>query len=400
MTRWLAILLSISAFSTRAADVVLRIGPMAEVHRIPYASIARIEPEHGDIVVRPLAAAGTPGDGWCPTNGGVAVADGPSIVLQLAGGVLYRIPIASSASIDTTTGDIEATPVAASGVSGDAWCALDGGSSDQPPTFSTAFIASPSNLHAGGGIVSLSWAVDGAVSCVATSSPQVPGWNGNVPVSATVQVQLNVSGTYTFELTCSDVHAVVSARRTVVMAPPPPAVNCVNRPAPAGLTRQTSMVNTPALNNDFPSGATISLTTYVPIFGPVFGSPGQSAYVFVEQNKFAAMQLSPGTLPTGTTGEIRWEHGGASGGPLWVMISPCPGDFEFNTDQRCKFWGNAAMLTWVIGPGSPQPNWACPLEPGRQYFVNAVFSSNSSYTTTSCAGARCNWVVTNIGQPF
>jgi hypothetical protein len=219
-------------------------------------------------------------------------------------------------------------------------------------------------------------------------------------VTSPTTVSLSASGNYTFDLTCAGIApcgSVSAVQKTVAVSQP--TTLCSARPAPVGLTRQTDMRNTPffAENGEFNSGANIPLTGYSPILG-TFPAQGQTAYVFIDTSKYIALQFSTAGQTTGTLGELSWEQPTTNGAPLWVMISECPGDFEWMTDAKCKVHGGLTALTWVVGPASTAPTWACHLAPNTTYYVNAVFSATESYTTTTCGGSNCHWFINRAGR--
>lgn len=386
----------LSSGSAAASDIVLSVGSSGSVHRIPYASVARLAPQEGDVFVRPVASAGVAGDGWCPSSGGSSAPDGPAVVLQLADGASYRIPFTGDLRFAPDSGDVEVTTIAESGVAGDAWCTQSTPGNDSAVAFTQLLRANPTKLPAGGGSFTLAWAVDGATQCTANSSPAVQGWSGNVPSTGVANLALTTSGNYTFELTCSDAHSTASARRTVVVAYLSATANCTGRPPVPGLIRQTSMVNPAGANPEFPVGATVSLLDYVPILGTYFAAPGQMAKIYVDSGKYAALRFDTAELSAGVFGELQWQPGGSSG-PLWVTISPCPGDFESMTDTRCRAYGGWGALMWMIEKPN-MPEWICPLQPATIYYVNAVFSSEGDYRATSCQSARCEWWITSAGR--
>lgn len=317
--------------------------------------------------------------------------------------VYHRIPVTGNITVSPATGDIIVDPVANAGVGSDGWCPASGGGGcgSPPPTFTTPLAVSTNNLPSTGGSVTLTWATANATSCTATSNPSVAGWSGTV-TSPTV-VNLTASGNYTFDLTCTGpCGSVVASQRTVSVAAIPPPTACTNRPFPSALTRQLSMRNSPLYpqNRDVSesSNFTIPLTTYNPMFG-TFPQAGQSGFVFIDTSKFVAMEFSTSGVTSGTDGELSWESANTNVGSLAVMISECPGDFEWITDARCKSYGGISALTWVVGtPQSPSAQQACPLQMNKTYYINAVFSQNGSYNTTSCNFASCYWFVTGVGE--
>jgi hypothetical protein len=314
--------------------------------------------------------------------------------------VYHRIPITGTVTISPTTGDVTVDPVAEAGTSLDGWCPAGGGGGTPAPVVSN-FVATPSSLPAGGGSVQLTWSVTNSTGCSGTSSPTVAGWNGSVSTGATVN--LTSSGTYTFSLSCTGAGGTSSTiNRQVTVANTTTPTACTNRPPPTGLTRQGAMVNNPrfAENNEFNFNVSIPLTGYSPILG-AFPAAGQSAYVFIDTDKYVAMEFSTTGVNNGVFGEVSWEQPATNGAPLWAMISECPGDFEFVTSPLCKSHGGASGLTWIVGVTN---NWGCRLEPNKTYYLNAVYATTTSWTNTSCRNSdgaplsNCHWFINGAGR--
>lgn len=393
MKIFLALAFCFAAFNSNAGDLVLRLGTTGQYRysRIPIVGVANVAPASGDIFVDPIAESGIANDGWCPPTGtgGTSAPYGPSAVLQLSGGVMYRIPIAPRAIVSPSNGDYTVTPIATSGIAGDAWCPPTGATSGDPPVlFSTPFTVNPTTLPEGGGTVSLIWGASGATSCSGSSFPQFPSWNGPVALSGSASVELPASGFYAFNLTCTNASRVASATKTVS------SPECFGRDPPVGLTRQNSMFNSPRHpnNSEFPVGATLDVTSYSPIFGPTFASSNQSAFVRIDTQKYVALAFNSGT--TGSVGHISWSEAQA---PLQVMISPCQGDFESMTDAKCKFNAFDGSIYWTVGPLGSPPTGACRLDPTKAYFLNAIVAAGPDYSISSCPYSICDWIVDFVG---
>lgn len=318
--------------------------------------------------------------------------------------VYHRVPVTGNVTISPATGDIIVDPVAEAGVGGDGWCPTGGTGGTPAPNFTQNLTVSTANLPFGGGQVQLSWAVNNATSCSASANPAVAGWSGTV--SSPTTVTLTATGTYTFSLSCTGAGGTTAATpRTVTVAadnnPPPTA--CTNRPPVIGLTRQNAMVNNPRFpeNNEFNFNASIDLTRYNPILG-TFPQAGQSAYVFIDTNKYVAMEFSTSGVANGVFGGISWEQPATNGAPLWVMISECPGDFEWMNNGNCKVHSGISTLTWWVGTGAP--GWVCKLDQNKTYYLNAVFANPGSYTDSSCRDSNgsvmnnCHWFITGAGR--
>jgi hypothetical protein len=333
---------------------------------------------------------------------GSAAAGDLVLKLGTAGSPVYhRIPVTGNVTISPSTGDIIVDPVAEAGAGGDGWCPTTGGT--PAPVFNPNLTVSTANLPFGGGSVQLSWGVTNATNCSASANPAVTGWSGNVTSPTTVN--LTATGTYTFSLSCTGAGGTTAATPlTVTVAPDtPPPTACTNRPPVNGLSRQTAMVNNPRFpeNNEFNFNASIDLTRYNPLLG-TFPQVGQSAYAFIDTNKYIAMEFSTTGVANGVFGGVSWEQPATNGAPLWVMISECPGDFEWMNNNNCRVHGGASTLTWWVGTGAP--SWVCKLDQNKTYYLNAVYSSTGSYTDTSCRDSNgsimpnCHWFITSAGR--
>jgi hypothetical protein len=311
----------------------------------------------------------------------------------------HRIPVTGSVTVSPATGDITVDPVADAGTNNDGWCPAGGTGGGSAPTFTTPLQANTNSLPAGGGSVTLTWAVTGATGCTASSSG-VSGWNGNAVTSPTT-VNLTAAGTYSFSVTCSNTNGSTSGGTVAVtVASSGGGTNpeCSARPAPVGLTRQTTMTNynlggtLNQQNNEFPLGGSINITGYVPLFGTTFNQPNQVARLFLFPNNYAALSFSTTGVSTGATGHISWEQ--VATGEFSAQISPCPGDFGFVADPNCKASGIASGLTWKIGtkPAS-NPGWYCYLDPNKTYYINVVSSGDGTWTTNTCGSTYCTWLV-------
>lgn len=328
------------------------------------------------------------------------------LVLKLgtAGNYRYhRIPVTGSVTVSPATGDITVDPVADAGTSLDGWCPASGGGGGSAPVFSQQLQASTTSLASSGGSVTLSWTVSGQTGCTASSSG-VSGWNGGTVTSPTVLTLPANTGTsavnYSFGVTCANGNGSTSGGTVSVSVAASGGGNpaCSSRPAPAGLTRQTSMTNynlsgtLNQQNNEFPLGSSVNITGYVPLLGTSFNQANQVARLFLFPDNYAAMQFSTSGVATGATGHVQWEQ--VASGVFSAQISPCPGDFDWVVDGNCKASGIASALTWKIGT-KPQtnPGFYCYLDPNTTYYINVVSADNGTWTTNTCGSTYCTWLV-------
>ncbi len=371
-----------------SADLVLHLG--ANTHRISLRADQPVRLSSGDLHVVPVPTSGVAGDGWCPMSGGTTPS-GQGVVIDV-GSAAIRIAAGSAATIDPLSGDVHITPSASTGAVGDGWCPGSGGSA---PVFTAALTATPASLPGGGGNSTLSWATNGATSCVASATPSVAGWSGSKPVTGSVQVSLAATGTYSFALSCTGPGGTTNAQPATVTVGPV-ATDCTNRPPPIGVPRQSSMTNynqgstLNQQNSEFPIGSSINITGYSPLFGTYFNQPNQVARLFLDAGKYAAMGFT--ASPLNASGHVSWEQ--VATGEFTVEISACPGDFGFVTDPNCKASGIASALTWKVGqkPAS-NPGFFCYLDYNRTYYLNIINTSPGTWNTTTCGGAYCTWLV-------
>ena len=325
------------------------------------------------------------------------------LVLKLGTTNDPRIPITGLVTVSPSSGDVIVDPVANSGSAGDGWCPAGSGGGTPAPTFTTAFAVDNASLPVGGGNVTLSWVAANATSCTASSSPSVAGWSGTVGTSGPTTFSLSTSGTYTFSIYCSGAggNSATYSRQVVVATASTPN-ECSNRPAPTQLVRQANFFNggiySHNSNKDLPGG-TVTLNTHDPVLGP-FGytyiNEKEDAYIPVEVGKYLALEFSTAGLASGTYGRISWEQPTSNGSPLTVMISPCPGDFQYVTAAKCKATLGYGSLTWYVTSGT-NPSTTCKLEPNKTYYVNAAFVQSTDYFSNSCTVGQpyCNWFVSH-----
>jgi hypothetical protein len=337
---------------------------------------------------------------------GSATAGDLVLKLGTAGNYRYhRIPVTGSVTVSPATGDITVDPVADAGTSLDGWCPASGGGGGSAPVFTQQLQASTTSLSSAGGSVTLSWTVSGQTGCTASSSG-VSGWNGGTVTSPTALTLPANTGTsavnYSFGVTCSNGNGSTSGGTVSVSVAGTSGgtgnPECSSRPAPVGITQQTTMTNynlggtLNQQNNEFPLGGSINITGYVPLLGTSFNQPNQVARLFLFPNNYAALSFSTTGVATGATGHVSWEQ--VASGLFSAQISPCPGDFDWVVDANCKASGIASALTWKIGT-KPQsnPGFYCYLDPNKTYYLNVVSSDNGTWTTNTCGSTYCTWLV-------
>lgn len=305
----------------------------------------------------------------------------------------HRIPVTGNVTISPSTGDITIDPVSEVGTSGDGWCPVSSGGGNAP-VFSTALNSNTTSLPSGGGNITLSWATSTASTCTANST-SVSGWNGNVVTSPKV-LNLTAAGTYNFSLVCTNSFGSTNSNLVTVAVASPPVSSCSTRPAPTVLTRQFNMTNyfSTQQNNEFSSGAIIDVTKYVPLFGTSFNQANQVARAYINSSSYIAMAFTT-PVTTGATGGVAWSQSGFAAGVVTVMISPCPGDFDWVTDGNCKTTSGESALTWKIGTKpATGAGFYCYIPSGSTYYINATFSNPlTGYSNNLCEGLYCDWLV-------
>lgn len=314
----------------------------------------------------------------------------------------HRIPVTGTVTVSPATGDITVDPVAETGSSSDGWCPAG---TNGTPTFPTPLGASATSLPSTGGSVTLSWTASNATLGCTASSSGVTGWNGNA-VTSPVTVSLSAAGSYSFSVSCSNSNGsttsgpvVVTVESSGTTLPP----ECATRLPPAGVTRQTNMTNynlggtLNQQNSEFGVGSNVNVTGYTPLFGTTFNQANQVARVFIDTNKYVAMQLSTTGVPVNAVGGISWAQ--ASQAMFSVQISLCPGDFGHVIDPMCKTSAvETGGLAWKVGTKPPtNPGFYCYLTPGQTYYINAIATDEGSWTTTTCSTTWCDWFVNHVG---
>lgn len=336
---------------------------------------------------------------------GSAMAGDLVLKLGTTGNYTYhRIPVTGNVTISPATGDITVDPVANAGTHNDGWCPAGSGGGSAP-TFSQLLQSSSTSLTSSGGSITLTWAVTGQTSCTASSSG-VSGWNGNAVTSpTTLTLPANTSTTaqeYTFSLTCANAIGSTSGGTVSVTVAGTSGGSgnpeCSSRPAPSGVTQQTSMINynlggtLNQQNMEFPVGSTINITGYSPLLGTTFNQANQVARLFLFPNKYAAMSFSTSSVAVGARGHVTWEQ--VASGTFTAQISPCPGDFDWVVDDNCKANGIASALTWKVGTKPPtNPGFYCYLDANKTYYINVISADPNTWSTTTCTSTYCTWLV-------
>jgi hypothetical protein len=269
--------------------------------------------------------------------------------------------------------------------------------------------------------IGLSWAVQNSAEiCVASSSPAVSGWNGNVVGAAggTQSITLSSVGSYSFGLKCfndggSGASLPLAATVVVGDGGDPPPVTSI-----------------PACTADFasdpkvqPAGFTGHLKTWSELFYGATFPEGKSHLSPV--GSFTLNSMQPATRGPTMNGryittpfvpgvssnyQISWLGVQAilavnytnprAASSVFVSISPCAGDLRPRVpgtsnqllSSVCRGQASNGSIKFGTSNGPGQ----CALTPGQTYFVNIALVDVSqeplSTTTTTCApgeGNRC-----------
>ncbi|WP_146151694.1 hypothetical protein [Ahniella affigens] len=394
--------LASSVASAAAADLVLG------THRIPLSATtqsANMDVQTGELRVLAAAQAGVAGDGWCPPDlAATPAVTHPQVVLQLPNGGNYRIGLADANVEVATNGDVIVHSLHQSGFQGDGWCPLD-------PSLVTALSADRSIMYPGRNVY-LNWTSSGAVSCDTSGSvfpagvTSVPGWTGSVSTQATgFAVQLDVAGYYQLRVNCEAANGDRFGRAVFVTVLPAPDCSGEHAP-PARFTRATSFVNTANLrvsgNQEWPVNATLDLTMWNPplpgqlttggVNRSVLGSfgtfVGDTAVVPISSSGYVAFRIDTGGQAN-KLGSISSEQPGENSAPMFMTISPCPGDFE-PQEMRCRSNYGIAAMGWRTTPSMPESY--CPMQPGLDYYLNVAFR-NPANGISDCTFGTCWWLL-------
>jgi len=353
-----------------------------------------------------------------------SLAEAGDLVLDLGGSNTYRIPLSSSTNINISpvTGDITARPLNTFGSPADGWCPWVP-DAPQPPVFTNLLSATVTSLPIGGGTTVLSWAVTGTPTPVCSTSSStfppdvtsVSGWNTTMPASsAGTTLALTTSGLHTFRLSCTNSGGTATQAVTVSVAHSDvPFCSLARHQPPAGMTQMNSFVNTAntraAGNQEWAAGTTLNTNRWKPdpISPPNGVAParsllgrwgyvtGDTAVIPVPSNQFLAFDFYTTGAAVNRAGTVSWEQPGENSAPLFVTISPCPGDPD-PAEPRCiSPYNGASGLGWRFG--STPSSW-CPLTAGTRYYLNVFFRRPDVLAVSDCTVGTCWWLVTQSCQ--
>ncbi len=390
-----------------ASSLVMTL-PNGQIYRIPInaSEPVRVSPfGTGDVHVPVTIAAGVAGDGFCPpasrsasTFAPAATLDASLVLVTLAGGGVYALPVASQAvKIDPLTGDIVFHTSLAAGVPGDGFCPGSGGG-PAAPVFTTSLTATPTEISIGAQ-VTLTWATTGATSCTGSvtrdgSTITLSGWSGTRPTSSAGFSPLSIAtaGTYAFSISCANAAGTRTSTAPAVVVGGGTS-SCSAVVPIAGLTRQTTMTNTNFLqgNSELPLG-TVATTSWDYFYGQGQPWPTRTANgtLAVKAGKFIALEFRTGSSTIETFGSVEWVPPAANVGMPLVVLSKCAGDFvnlpptsPASTNGICRnYSGGYGRLVWSLNSLDPL---ACRLQPNTTYFFNVAYVDYNTWESSCSA---------------
>lgn len=341
-----------------------------------------------------------------------SLAQAGDLVLNL-GNSNYRIPLATSTNITISpvTNDITARPLVSSGTAGDGWCPA--GSGGTAPTVN--FTQSTTLIQPPPGNVTLSWTTSNVTGSTCATSGTYPvgvtgvsGWNATIPsnTSGSATLTLSTVGSYQFTISCVGSGGTTVQTKTVNVQNQVIG-NCTGHEPPSGMTRMTSFNNTANLraagNQEWNIGTSLSVTSWSPdptspansglpsraVIGKFGFQTGDTAVVPISSNQYVAFQIDTTGQASNKFGSLSSEQPGENSAPLFLTISPCPGDP--NPDEaRCKSDYGLAGLGWTFGT---TPATYCPMTAGTTYYLNVFFRQPGNTSVSDCGVGTCWWLM-------
>lgn len=213
--------------------------------------------------------------------------------------------------------------------------------------------------------LNIAWSTSGASSCVATSSPMVPGWNG-ARLTNGFQTISGLNESSTFSMTCSNPFGSV-IKTVIVQVHELPCE--LTSPPPAGTFRY------------------MGETVFEQTLGSEFGDFTNDYASYSQPNSsFSALEFN---APSNTIdGRVQFLEPSILHPDAWVTtakISLCPGDFETNAvTGNCQeeYFSNGA-IHWTTDQ-SASPAFYCILEPNKKYFLNIIHAPSIDLGVDSC----------------
>ena len=252
--------------------------------------------------------------------------------------------------------------------------------------------------------VTFKWASRGAFSCIGTGDLAGTDWNTQTRIpngSDNISLQGLEPGTYAAGIECSngpasDVRGPVTVNILSSELEIPPG--CEGR-QPGNANATASCI----FGDD-----SVNCFSYREVFSDLFPGEARGREIENDANTYMAMKFSTEGL-TATSGGWSFQSpqfGFRNTGSKQMSISTCPGDFDADaiaadmgsTNCIVKTSGTVPTVRWKQAGDS---GLACPLELGREYYLNIIYTSDPvsedpaevQYDCGGNADARCSNLV-------
>lgn len=228
--------------------------------------------------------------------------------------------------------------------------------------------------------VTFQWAARGAFSCIGTGELVGTAWNSQTRApsgAATVALQGLEPGTYTAGIECSNGPASdTRGPVTINIAPSDLEIpaGCEGR-QPGSAAATGTCINGEPDTNCF---------SYQEVFTDPFPGESRGREFVTQADTFVAMKFSTDGLSASSGG---WsfqtpQFASRNTGSKQMSISTCPGDFD--ADAIASDMGSTSCIvkTSAITPTvrwkrAGESGLACPLEVGREYYLNIIYTSDA-----------------------
>lgn len=253
-------------------------------------------------------------------------------------------------------------------------------STNVPPTLNFTINGSNSVVTiTRGNPLHISWGTIGAVNCVATSSPVIPGWDGAMLTNG-FQTISGLNESSTFSMTCSNPFGSVT-KTVIVQVHELPCE--LTSPPPAGTFRYM--------------GETVFELT----LGSEFGDFTTDYASYLQPtNSYTALEFyGPQGVASGRLSFIPPSAQYPEAIVTSISVSACPGDFDPDSvTGRCRVeFGGFGTLRWSTQP-SANPLIYCILEPNTSYFLNIIHAPQDDLSSSSCPQANGCGVLFNQSE--
>jgi len=262
-----------------------------------------------------------------------------------------------------------------------------------------------------GQAVTIGWTATNAELCTTSSTPAMPAWSGVVATSGgSKQVTLPAAGDYSFSLICynstggSTGTSTVQVTATPSAGPQTPAGCDITSTdplfTPAGFTEHRVPWSTAFYGSVYPAtGGYLN-----PIGSVTMGKmPVNGRYLAIEFKPAAGQGLSLAWEQAQAVAQHNYRTANPAG-PVFLSISPCPGDFRLPVSSptpasveaedylrpACRKFDQAGTI--YLNTTKPSFN-NCGIVPTRTYYLNVLFANPNdgliTSETTCLAGTSC-----------